>query len=187
MVFEEGEEIPRIVQAIGTGGVILAIFLVMFAAFSATTLATLPIINNSPIGHINFNSSGFETDFTLAHNSSEFAFRNILNESVILSNTTLIIVNADKNGNWTVNPTTGQIRLHSGGVLNNSIWNVSYSYVKGDKATLSIDRIIGGFDGISGFWDILAVGAMAGLILVVLMVLFQFGPFGGSDSGEKRF
>lgn len=194
MVFKEGEKIPRVVQALGLGAVLLAIFLVMFGEFSATTLNTIVVVNNTPVGQINF--TGANTEFTLAHNSSEFAFKDILNDTVVVSNVTDTFLNSVKIGNWTVNTLTGTIQLHAGDAflsgLNNtgdesSFYNVSYSYRVGDQAKLSIDRIIDSFDRISGFWQVLAVGAMAGLILVVLVVVFPFGGAGGGDSEGERF
>lgn len=201
MVFTEGEEIPRIVQAVGLGAVLLAIFLVIYGSFLATTQSNVGVINNTPSGETQaantfaINFTVFGTASTLANNpSNKTFFVRIINSSVVLQNQTNRFT--DPVDGFHVDPVTATIFIVDRGPINISaqgntvsdagLLNVSYTYVINSKAGNSIEGIIEAFANIAGFWDILAVGAMAGLILVVLLVLFPSVIPGGGGSEGKR-
>lgn len=205
MVFKEGEEIPRIVLAIGLGAVFLGLFVVMYGEFAATTIGTTAIVNNTPrndsvnllLGAINF--TAYNTSFDLAQNDTNPFFVSVDPSTIVVTNASHTFTAALSGGNFSVGNTSGSIQIIGPGPVYggaNVYWlnistletagtqyNVSYSFDSGTQAKNSIDNITSAFDRIAGFWQILAVGLMAGLILTVLLV---FLPIGGK-SKDKRF
>lgn len=170
----ELKDAPQVVLMLLILGILLFVGALTFEQIQTSQETNRVIINNTPTGQINFTSAG--ANFNLAHYSgNETFFRRILNDTVIVSNTTNIFPNSVKNGNWTVNTATGAIQIHSGGVLSTNVfYNISYTWVEGNSAIDSLTSSQGAIANISNFQGtmgtVLAAAILIGLVFGVLLL-----------------
>lgn len=170
----ELKDAPQVVIMLLVLGIFLFVGALTFEQLQTSQETNRAVINNTPVGQINFTSAG--TNFNLAHYSgNETFFRRILNNTVIVSNTTDIFPNSVKNGNWTVNTATGAIQIHSSGILTvNQTYNISYTWVEGNKAIDSLTSSQGAITNISNFQGtigtVLAAAILIGLVFSALLL-----------------
>jgi len=87
-------------------------------------------------------------------------------------------------GNYTYDSTTGVITLGATlgdnfitdiALLNNTNWNVSYTYQSGDEAFVSANETTVGLANFSDFWEIIVLAIIISLVIGLLLVVFGVG------------
>ncbi len=158
----------------------------------ANEVTTHVVINNSPVGHLNF--TGFASAKTLSANpGNKTFFIQIVNSSVIISNATNTFDFATYNTSWILNPTSATIQLVAGGSISNNtndstnegVLNVSYSYQIGSDARNQFGKGKTALDTIADWLDDLTLIEIAVVLITVLGSMLAIGTLIHNQGGGE--
>jgi len=75
--------------------------------------------------------------------------------------------------NYTVNSATGQLTATGSGAYNNTNWNVTYTYLRGDQACTSADTSRAGMATFANFYDIIVIGVVISVVIGLILLAFS--------------
>jgi len=160
--------LPPAVIALVLAAVLLVFGLIILQSLRDTDVvnkaATTIIINESTLTVVNF--SGVSVASVGDRGASGFSAINVHPWNI----TDLEITS--ENYTFTDAGVISYIGIESEHLINNSIWNITYSYVHGEESYVGANTTLVGLGTFADFWEIIVLAVVIGVVIGLLLVVF---------------
>lgn len=174
-------QLPGGIISLAVAAIVLVLMLIILTEIRDTPIVTNVFSNSSVINESSTVRSGQNLTYNLipirlqGTPSCVATVSLVTNGSVAtpLGQTGNILQGAAGSENWTVSGCTFKFLPGTGETaLNNSFWNITYSYTYGDIAFSSGNKTLFGLASFADFWVIIVLALVAAIVITIIFTVF---------------